>query len=541
MSFSNLTIRNKLTILLSIIILGFAILTFFSVKASNSGIASLENIYTENVLPQKKITAIHSDFDSILNVMTYVIAEFLPPVQGKDALILSKANIERYLGQAQNSAFFEEKYLNKELQSIISLYKRDRNLLEQAITEYKSENLEELNFIAIEWEETHIQINNHFTNIEKFAQKRIEDIKKQTSGSLKNSRNFVLIIAIITSILSFLIIMIISRYIINSIKTLGQYANDFANNLDVSSTFKHKNCDEISNIAKSMNQLLLQINEGINKAKETADSTSNMSSSITQYSQTLTDIASKQSSIVSHSTELTGTIQNDLEVSQSLALQTASDVQEGYDALESMLETLSSMIKAILEANENEMQMSDSISELTQQTNEIKSILQIIQDISDQTNLLALNAAIEAARAGEHGRGFAVVADEVRKLAERTKHSLSEIDATINVVVQNVHEVSGTMQTNADHVKSISENAELIANLANDTKEKNHETIQVSHTAREKAVEISTKVTTLTKQMYKADSIASENATIAKELHQIADTLEISTNELKTEMNQFKS
>jgi methyl-accepting chemotaxis protein len=335
--------------------------------------------------------------------------------------------------------------------------------------------------------------------------------------------------------------MIISRYIINSIKTLGQYANDFANNLDVSSTFKHKNCDEISNIAKSMNQLLLQINEGINKAKETADSTSNMSSSITQYSQTLTDIASKQSSIVSHSTELTGTIQNDLEVSQSLALQTASDVQEGYDALESMLETLSSMIKAILEANENEMQMSDSISELTQQTNEIKSILQIIQDISDQTNLLALNAAIEAARAGEHGRGFAVVADEVRKLAERTKHSLSEIDATINVVVQNVHEVSGTMQTNADHVKSISENAELIANLANDTKEKNHETIQVSHTAREKAVEISTKVTTLTKQMYKADSIASENATIAKELHQIADTLEISTNELKTEMNQFKS
>ena len=91
---------------------------------------------------------------------------------------------------------------------------------------------------------------------------------------------------------------------------------------------------------------------------------------------------------------------------------------------------------------EKEAQMNDRLNHLATEATQVKSVLEVIGDIADQTNLLALNAAIEAARAGEHGRGFAVVADEVRKLAERTQKSLIETNATVNVIVQSISDIS---------------------------------------------------------------------------------------------------
>ena len=162
--------------------------------------------------------------------------------------------------------------------------------------------------------------------------------------------------------------------------------------------------------------------------------------------------------------------------------------------MEKQASALGKMVDLAADITDSMQSVSSRTSDVIVQGEDIKNVIGIIRDIADQTNLLALNAAIEAARAGEHGRGFAVVADEVRKLAERTQKSLGEIEANTNLLVQSINDMAESIKGQEQDINQINETT----NDINDATEKNkqivHSVLDVSRQIDASALQIKSDV-----------------------------------------------
>ncbi len=303
-------------------------------------------------------------------------------------------------------------------------------------------------------------ISEHFGNLIEIQLTAAKASYDDTVNSYQRARWLSIIILIIGAAAALgVAAMVIQKTVLGPLNNANQLASSVANG-DLTFTINQQRNDEIGQLLGSLGNMQQQLRElvaGIQSNAASLNQASNeLSRTTRQISQAIDDQSESSSSMAAAVEELTVSIRqvaDNANHGYELAEHSGNTAHEGGVVIQKMTQDINTIAASMSDT-------ASTVSELGRMSGEINAIVGVIREIAEQTNLLALNAAIEAARAGEQGRGFAVVADEVRKLAERTGKSTAEISVIVERVGSQTRLAVAGMEAQVQQVVSSNQLAE---------------------------------------------------------------------------------
>ena len=377
------------------------------------------------------------------------------------------------------------------------------------------------------------------------SDKILEDLLSSVDSTIeaKEAKIKTLTVSIFILLLSIMSLFayVVIKKINAEIKKISDSIINITKTKDISTAIAIEGEDELSALAKNLNAMFAELRNVINSAKESSSENSSISHELSTTSLQVGKNVEASVAIINESTQKTTLINDEIAQAVRDANSTKEDMLKANEMLTDARSEIADLTSRVQSGSESETELAINIENLTKDMDQVKDVLAIISDIADQTNLLALNAAIEAARAGEHGRGFAVVADEVRKLAERTQKTLVEINATINIIVQSTNAAHDQMSFNSKQMEElvdisnkVEEKIDLTVNIVNDATKASDKTVRdFEKTANS--------ISAIAKQIGEINTISTDNARSVEEIASASDHLNNMTESLTHKLEQFRT
>ncbi|MET4162398.1 methyl-accepting chemotaxis protein [Marinobacterium sp. MBR-111] len=337
-----------------------------------------------------------------------------------------------------------------------------------------------------------------------------------------------------------LISLLLRRIVVTPVNRLAETIHAIERDNDLNQRTPVSSSDEIGEMSAAFNSMLENIHDSMQHVRQTVAQLADSGSRISK-------VATASASAVHHQQMQTSSVASAMEQMEAATRSVAASAENTVSASNMALQESSNgarvtqqAITAITRLQQDIDRATQVIQKLDSQSQNVGTVLEVIQKIAEQTNLLALNAAIEAARAGEQGRGFAVVADEVRTLASRTHNSTEEINHIIAELQNDAQEAVTVMQqalaAAGDGVEQVQKTNSALTNITEEVRVINDLNHQVASAVREQ----SEMASSVERSISEISNSAEDTAERSEHLNRVSDELEQLSKELEQMLSRFK-